>query len=340
MMGTQDVRRLVKGALIEPGRAETVRSGLRQRAAELRADLQIIKRVADLLAQTSAGLSESDAAELQRQIAEWEAACDLLESDFPLDFAHLVRLLLFSATRSNTLHALAKYPGALSALVNLGRGSASFRFVHKRIAPPRCLYHVAFGDADMAGGCVAGRWKPAKCANFFCPGDPNVLHSLREAMTFDDFVIAFALPATTEEALAAIRTELELGPEYIEPKILIGYSPTLADGIARNLTTAALAAKVQTVAGHFLRSTAEVCADLEALPPNTALIILADTVDGASLYELAVALDRFRSAGKPQAFFLLASELKPKSFIPHPLWADEMMAQPLGSLDLFLCSDF
>ena len=333
MMGSLDVRRVVKGALIEPGRAETLRAGLRQRSAELRADLQIIKRVADLLAQTSTGLSESDAAELQRQIAEWEATCDYLESGFPLDFQHLIRLLLFSATRSNTLHALAKYPGALSALVNFGRGSASFRFVHKRIAPPRCLYHIE------SGGCIVGRWKPAKCANFFCPGDPNVLHSLREAMTFDDFVIAFALPVTAAEALAAIGTELGLGPEYIEPKILIGYSPTLADDIARRLAVVATAAKVQTVSGHFLRSTAEVCADLEALPANSALIVLADTVDGASLYELAVALDRFRSAGKPQAFFLLASELKPRSFIPHPLWADEMMAQPLGSLDIFLCSD-
>jgi hypothetical protein len=339
MMGSQDVRRLVKGVRIEPGRAETVRAGLRLRSAELRADLQVIKRVADMLSQTSSGLSESDAAGLQRQIAEWESVCDFLESDFPLDFEHLVRLLLFSATRSNTLHALARYPGALSALVNLGRGSASFRFVHKRIAPPRCLYHVESAGAGMAGGCVAGRWKPAKCANFFCPGDPNVLHSLREAMTFDDFVIAFALPATTTEALAAIRVELDLGPQYAEPKILIGYSPTLAEDLARGLTAAGMSPKVQTVAGHFLRSTAEVCADLEALPPGSAPVILADSVDGASLYELAVALDRFRSAGRPQALFLLVSELKPKSFIPHPLWADEMMAQPLGSLDILLCSD-
>jgi hypothetical protein len=339
MMGSQDVRRLVKGVRIEPGRGQALRAGLRLRCAELRADLAVIRRVAGMLAQVTPGFGSGDPAEIERHAVEWERFCDLLDSDFPLDFENLVRLQMFSAIRSNTLHVLARFPGALSALVNLGRGTGSFRFVHKRIAPPRCLYHVADAGADIGGGCIAGRWKPAKCANFFCPGDPNVLHAIRDAMSFDEFVAAHMLVSDAAEALSAIRVEVELGPAYLEPKILVGFPPNMADEIAAGLRPLNMTPAHQRVSGHFLRSTAEVCSDLESAASGRGLIVSCDTVDGVSLYELAVALDRFRAAGKPQAFYLIAANLRPRSFIPHPLWADEMMAQPLSSLDILLCRD-
>ncbi len=46
MMGSQDLLRLHKGILLEEGREQILREGLKRRAAELRADLAALEQVA------------------------------------------------------------------------------------------------------------------------------------------------------------------------------------------------------------------------------------------------------------------------------------------------------
>ncbi|MCK4323310.1 MAG: hypothetical protein KAW89_02175, partial [Armatimonadetes bacterium] len=58
-------------------------------------------------------------------------------------------------------------------------------------------------------------------------------------------------------------------------------------------------------------------------------------VDGGALYELAVSLDHLRIEGKSLPFYLFADRLSPPTALTHPLWADEVMSQPLGALDLY-----
>jgi len=58
-------------------------------------------------------------------------------------------------------------------------------------------------------------------------------------------------------------------------------------------------------------------------------------VDGGALCELAVSLDHLRIEGKSLPFYLFADQLNPPTVLTHPLWADGVMSQPLGALDLY-----
>jgi len=60
------------------------------------------------------------------------------------------------------------------------------------------------------------------------------------------------------------------------------------------------------------------------------------TIDGAALYELAVALEQARSTDWHGGLLVFAHELAEHSFMPHPLWQDEMISQPLGGLEIYL----
>lgn len=330
MMGTRDVLRLVKGMVLDPGREALVREGLRERAQELRSDLETLQGVRALLAVAS-DEHGSDLAALDASLVQWEELCGALESAWTADVDSLRRMLRFAGIWAMTQQALRAFPGAYAALSTLARPGSSFRFRGRRLAPPRCLFH------SLECGCLAGRWKPGKCANFFCAGEPNVLRELRQELGFEDFVLSNATLVAPEAALETVRLELRLGREYVEPKVFVGldqeYQRALRDLLAANYERIV---EPLPAGGRFVQSVAEIEAVLGRLTPTDCCFIEAAVTDGFALYELAVALDRRRATGEAVALVVSAGALSPLSALAHPLWADAEMSQPLGVLDLYV----
>ncbi len=328
MMGAQDLRRLLRTMLLDAEFEARVRSGLRRVADNLEADLRVVQQVAELLAASQGDSQAAALATLHDNINEWAAFVSWLRSDFELTLDELRRLLLFSAIRSNTLNALAQFTGGLGALVNLSGNRASFRFHGRRIAPPPCLFYLD----DI--GCICNEAKPAKCANFFCAGVPNLLEKLREALTFDDFVLANFTITTTARLLEMIELERRLGAEFVEPKIIVGATEEDVEAVAGTLGRLGETVRLRHVERAGMRSAAEVEQELDAIQAGSALVEVYPSIDGNTLYELALALDRLRLRDDHPSFILIAQELLPTT-AAHPLWDDQMMAQPLGALDLF-----
>jgi hypothetical protein len=328
MMGSSDARRLYRGLRIEPGREELVRTGLRKRAEELIADLKALRNVAALVRLSVGEGRTAELAALDKCLDSWQAFCDNLIGEADLSPAGLIKLLQFSAIRSNCLRALREFEGAQSALVNLSRGSSSFRLSGRRVAAPRCLFHY--------NGCLAGRWKPAKCANFFCAGTPNVLKEVAREMSFDEFVLANLAVTSPDELTVAIGLELDLGREFVEPKIVVGLPDPAREALGEQIR-AAFGGNVRAETGSmFMWSTAEARGKLQALETDEALVMSFKSAGGAALYELAVAIDALRATGTSPALYLFIDHLAMPSPLAHPLWADSMMSQPLGSLDLYV----
>lgn len=332
MMGSQDLRRLVKAMMLRESFAARVREGLLQVADGLAADLRVLEQVADLLEQSSGSEMPEALAELRAGIEQWSDFVQWLRSDFPPDFEEMRRLLLFSGIRSNTLNALAKFPAGLGALVNLSGSEASFEFRGRRIAPPPCLFYLE------ESGCICAEAKPAKCANFFCAGVPNLLEKLREELGFDDFVLANFTAVSLGEVLEMVALERELGPAYVEPKIVVGIGDEGIEEIASSLDAAGDTVRLERLPRAGLRSAAEVEQQLQSIDDGEARIEVFPAVDGNSLYELALALDRLRLRDEHPGYLMAAQELLPTP-VAHPLWDDRMMAQPLGVLDLFVLTD-
>ena len=332
MMGGQDLRRLIREMRLDADFEQQVRSGLRRVAVRLEIDLRVIREVAELIGAASANNRTDDMAELKRSVSDWGEFIDWLRSDFALEHSEMRRLLMFSAIRSNALNALARFPGGLGALVNLSGNEASFQFRGRRIAPPPCLFYLD------ESGCICDQAKPAKCANFFCAGVPNLLEELRTSLGFDDFVLANMSPATLDRILDTIELERDLGQEYIEPKIVLGASEEEIDRIARRMGKSGETVRLKRIERPGLRSAAEVEQELKAIPEGTGLIEVFPGINGNTLYELALALDRIRLRDEHPSYVLAATGLltTPAS---HPLWDDRMMAQPLGVLDLFVIED-
>ncbi|MCE5218893.1 hypothetical protein LLH03_17905 [bacterium] len=330
MMGTHDLRRLVKGMVIEPGREATLREGLQERARELRADLATLQTIARLME-----ASPSSTPEGRRQLAvimaDWEEFCELIEGPWQPTTETLQRMLRFAGIRALALRALAGTPGGHAALSTLAKPGSSFKFRGRRLAPPRCLFH------DLSRGCLAGRWKPGKCANFFCAGDPNVLRELRKTLSFDDFVLSSADVVTSEQAVRTVQIELELGLEFVEPKVFIGLGDAERETILASLRASYpdLEVIVQPEQ-RYMQSSMELEVRLRGLGSDGALLLQYAGIDGAALYELAIALDRHRGAGEAIAFVLSVEDFVAPSALPHPLWADEEMSQPLGSIDIYV----
>lgn len=332
MMGTQDLRRLIREMRLDEEFNGRVREGLREVADRLEVDLRVIREVADLLRASAGTDRRDDLMHLQRSIDEWADFVRWLRSDFPITQEEMRRLVFFSAIRSNTINALAGFPGGLGALVNLSGNEASFEFRGRRIAPPPCLFYL---DAT---GCICDRAKPAKCANFFCAGVPNLLEELRKSLGFDDFVLANMTPVPGEHIMRMIELERELGPEYIEPKIILGASEDDIDRIAGLMGRASENVRIKRVERPGLRSASEVEQQLKAIPEGTGLIEVFPAIDGNTLYELALALDRIRLRDEHPSFVLAATDLM-RTPAAHPLWDDRMMAQPLGVLDLLVIEE-
>ncbi|MCE5239572.1 hypothetical protein LLH23_13940 [bacterium] len=331
MMGSQGLRRVYKGLLMDPDFGGRLREGLRLRREEIAADLQVAGKVAQLLSE--ANLADEDRArlpELQQRLTDLHMFVQYMGGDFPLTCEGMSRLLLYSAVRSNLLRCMRQFPGGEAALTTLSQGRASFRFRGRKMAPPRCIFHHE--------ACLAEDWKPVKCANFFCASEPNLLARARDEMSFDDFVLANVRPCSTDYVRRLLRLENDLGPEYWEPKIIIG-PEDLAELFQEEivgLLRSRRQVQVRRDSGRFMYATNEILATIESLPEQQNLIHTCQGIDGAALYELAAALERARGAEWHGGLVLLARELIEHSFMPHPLWQDEMISQPLGGLEIYL----
>ena len=332
MMGTQDLRRLIREMRLDEPFERRVREGLREVADRLDADLHVLREVTELLAVSSGSDRPGELADLQRSVGEWADFVDWLRGDFAITQQEMRRLVMFSAVRSNALNALSRFPGGLGALVNLSGNKASFQFRGRRIAPPPCLFFLE------ATGCICDQAKPAKCANFFCAGVPNLLEELRKSLGFDDFVLANMAPVEIGRILRMIELERDLGPQYIEPKIIIGASEDMIDRVAQRMGHSGETVHLKRIERPGLRSAAEVEGELKAIPPGSGLIEVFPGIDGNTLYELALALDRIRLRDEHPSYVLCATNLMTTP-AAHPLWDDRMMAQPLGVLDLLVIEE-
>jgi hypothetical protein len=334
MMGSQGLRRLEKGLLLEADLTPRLREGLRARREELAGELQAAERVAGLL--DASDLSTELRAELpvlQQRIDDLRRLLDAVAGDFPLTADGMNNLLLYSAVRSNLLRCLRQFPGAEAALVTFSGGQA-FTFRGRKLAPPRCIFHFE--------RCLAEHFKPIKCANFFCAGDPNLLSQCHQLMSFDEFVLANMRVVTPDYALRSVEIETELGRDYWEPKVFIGPqtdAASFADRVLALLQAGRPQVVIHREPGRFMQATRETLREINDLPEDANLVIRCQSVDGAALYELAVALDLARGNQWHGGLVLLAEQISEKSFLPHPLWEDEVISQPLGGLDIYYLTD-
>ena len=331
MMGSQDLRRLLRDMLLDAEFEHRVRAGLAERADELEADLAALEQTEEEL--RSAGAEDDYPEEmtgLHAGIEQWRAFIDLLRSDFPLRYEDLLGLLRLSAVRSDVLNCLLRIPAGAQTLVRNSLGRASFRLSGpRRFAPPTCLFYLS------SVGCVAGEAKPAKCANFFCTGDPNVLGELRRQMEFDDFVLSYFEVTEIDLLLARIRLEHELGEQFIEPKIVLGADDAEVHALQAVLGELGCQLRVQRLGERPLPTAAEAEQDLMRLRAPRALLDIYESIDGAALYELALALDQMRLSDLHPAYVLTTRALRPAGE-PHPMWDQSLMAQPLGALDMYV----
>ncbi len=326
MMGSRDLLRLHKGILLEEGREQILREGLKRHATELRADLAALEQVAAQLPAKYKYKEEQE--KLGAHLDAWQQFCDFLESDFEIGQQTFSYLQRFSGIRANALRVVQALPGGTQILIEAAsEANASFRPTGRRIAPPWCLFH--------ADGCLAGHWKPVKCANFFCTSEPNVLAEIGKAMSFEEFVLGNLRVATEADLLRAVEVELGLGREYIAPKIVVGASDELIGQIQESLGSELAFVEVKREDSPFMLSSREAFILLDNVPEKMAYIRVHRSVDGGALYELAVSLDRLRIEGKSLPFYLFVSQLNPPTVLTHPLWADGVMTQPLGALDLY-----
>lgn len=328
MVGSHGVTRLLKGMRLEPELNDRVREGLRERAEELRSDLQTIERVVSMLRSAYPDRDEEVYERLEAQIEEWREYIELLESDFSLTRESLSRVTQFSAIRHNLLQAMREFPGSDSALANFSVEGGSFRFRGRKLAPPRCIFHL--------DGCLLGRCRPVKCANFFCTADRNLLEECQEQMDFDEFVMANMDPESPETVRETLALESELGPKYWEPKIILTDVQEDIDRFVSLLNLREGEVDVRRETGNFLLSTEEAIDVIRRQGPENTLVYVSDGVAGPALYELAVALGRARSETALGGFVLIARDFPTPSVMSHPMWSDLSMSQPLGSLEIYV----
>ena len=331
MVGQHGVRRALKGIELKPELGPAIREAMRVRAEELKADLDTIRKVTELLEMGFAAQMPAELAELKRLIAEWADFADFLGSDFELSYDNLRRVTEFTAVRANLLRGVGSFAGGHAALARFSGPGGSFTFRRRRLAPPRCMFHRE--------GCVLDRYKPIKCANFFCNGEPNLLAECQDQMTFDEFVLANMYV----EPFAFVRQVVEqagvLGPDYWEPLIAVPADKAQSDELLSLAHLREGRVELRQEPAGFYLSTEEVLHAIVATGRDNTVIYRAASVGGPALYELAVALQRAHNDGILGGFVLIAEGFAPSAFMPHPMWTDHMMSQPLGSLDIFAIPD-
>ena len=328
MMGVQDLRRVVRGLQVDPELAARLRTGLREKAAELEADVAAARQVLRLV--RSSGLGDERPLRLaEARVADLEELAKTLAGDMPLDYEHLQRLLLHTALRHNLIRAFRAFPMGEGALARFGGPASSFKFRGSRLAPPRCIFH------SLSLGCMAGKWKPAKCANFFCTADPSLLDAIREHMDFDDFVLANFEPADMTWLLANLEAEAKLGPMYHEPMVVVGMDEEQADRLARYLASLDLSTSYYPDAmGPLSPSGAEELA--EKVPAGAAALVRFGELCGRDIYELAIGLERVRLRDAQRMIIFAVERLALPSSPPHTLWSENTIAQPVGYLECYV----
>jgi hypothetical protein len=326
-MGSQDLRRLVRGLRVDPDLAKRVRAGLHDKAEELAADAEAARQVLGLMRSSGMG-EERDLAAAEARIEDMERLRDVLAEDGALDQERLSKLLLHTAVRSNLLRAFRIFTGGEGALMRFARDPSSLRLRGRRVAPPKCLF------LSMTGGCLAGRWKPAKCANFFCTADPSLLAAIRDRMDFDDFVLGNVQPIDGEKLRATLRAEVELGPEYHEPMVLLGATAEDLRELADYLR--GLGVETQVEARPDAPGIVEAEEIAGNLPAGQAVLIHVGELSAADLYDLAIGLERVRLRDAQRLVIFAAKGLTIPSRPVHHLWADCTMAQPIGYLECYL----
>lgn len=345
MLGLADVPRLHKGLLLSPDFQERFRLGLRGRAAELRSDLreleQAVQSALGPLPEVGGGAREdkADAAPAQEPamagdrgrlalaLSEWAQYCAFMEQCDATDPAALARLRLYSAVRATAFRALRGIPGGIDALAASAPQRPSLRFRGQRMPAERCVLHF--------GGCLAEQWKPAKCADFFCPADPGLIEAVHLAMSFADFLMANIERIDRARLLDMIRLEVRLGPSYAVPKILFGPG-RLADDIGRTLKAAGLSPVINPRVAQLMLSSEEVLQLLERTRADMPQITLCGTVQAAALYEIALGLQKAERKGVLRPWYVVADQLQRRAILPHPLWQDRAMAQPVGALEVYV----
>ncbi|MCX7599009.1 MAG: hypothetical protein N2512_09110 [Armatimonadetes bacterium] len=328
MMGIQDLRRVVRGLRVDAELAERLRTGLKEKAFELEADVAAARQVLSLV--KSSGLGDERAHCLaEARIADLEDLAKMLAAETPLDYPHLQRLLLHTALRHNLLRAFRSFPMGEGALARFGGPASSFKFRGSRLAPPRCIFH------SLTLGCMAGKWKPAKCANFFCTADPSLLDAIREHMDFDDFVLANFEPATMDWILANLKAQAELGPSYHEPMVIVGMGKAQAEELRDRLEAAAVETRMSPHPSvPFPPRVVEKVA--AGVPAGTAELIRFRKLSGTDIYDLAIGLDRVRLRDAQRMLVFIAETLEVPSSPPHALWLENTIAQPVGYLECYV----
>ncbi|MGD9520231.1 MAG: hypothetical protein AB7W28_12055 [Armatimonadota bacterium] len=331
MMGSQDLRRLVRALAVDAALADRLRKGLVEKACEVAADVAAARKVVELLRTSGTGQAQ-DLEVAEARIRELEQFRETLASGLSLDYEDLRRLMLHTALRHNLLRALSVLPGGHTALARFAGDESSFRFRGRRIAPPRCIFH------SRTVGCLAGRWKPAKCANFFCTADPSLLDAIHSHMDFDDFVLAAFDPITWQRLLELLDAEARLGPEYHEPMVVVGLGDEHRHELADRLNRAGVHTRLQQGIGGTLWA-----ADVERLgqeiPRGEGLLLVLPELSAADLYELALGLDRLRQANEQRLLLVAPAVYVTPSRPPHPMWTEHTMSQPIGYLECYLLAE-
>jgi hypothetical protein len=326
MVGSDDARRIAKAACLSPAFRARLIEGLAQRGAELRRDLEGLERTARLL-RTRFGVEQAGAlARLEEALNDWHRFCEFLERDFRAEPADLKRCLLFSGLRATTLRALRAFPGGESVLPALAGPTTSFKAGRRGVQADRCLFHL--------GGCLVTGAKPHKCADFYCGSDPGLVHEVVDRMTFDDFVLAHVEPRTRTEVVQDLATELALGSEYVEPKIIVGADEQLPSEIAGLLAGVFPRVSIRPVGGRHFDATLDL-PDWGDLAPNEALVLSGQSVDAVGVYEMAVLLVRARARPARPMVILAAEELRRCAGVVHDLWRTRAMSQPISALNLW-----
>jgi len=100
MVGSDDARRIAKAARLSPAFREQLVGGLRRRGAELRKDLEGLRKTARLLEMRFGSEKPAEVGALLTALTKWEEFCDFLERDFRPEPADLLRCLTFSGVRA------------------------------------------------------------------------------------------------------------------------------------------------------------------------------------------------------------------------------------------------
>ncbi|MGQ9732730.1 MAG: hypothetical protein ACUVX8_15845 [Candidatus Zipacnadales bacterium] len=325
MVGRDDARRIAKAARLSSLFRERLMQGLKARSAQLRKDLEGLQRAAKLIRTRFSADRQAAIGALELTLKRWAEFCDFLEHEFDASLDHLLRCLQFSAIRAGALRAMRAFPGGERVLPALAGQDTSFQSGRRGVKAAPCLFHV--------NGCIIPTAKPHKCADFYCSSDPGLVNEVVDRLSFDEFIVAHFMPYNCAQLLEDLKTEVNLGRDFWEPKVIIGGGRDLVATISNLLRDIFEQVTVKRLEGSHL-SIAVDLPDVTQQQENEALVLYCGSLDALSIYELAVTLVRARSNSLRPAIVVIADELTRQAGGEHPLWTERAIAQPLSALNL------